>query len=157
MVPPFYPVTMFPSHAARIRWLFPAVVVTLFLVASVRADWPHLRGPSFDGRSDETGLADAWPSDGPPRLWSRDLGQGYSGLIAADGKLFTQRQTLAGQYLLCLDPDSGKTVWESRYDWAWQPKGAYPGPYATPTWYRNKLYYSSPTGLVGCVDANRGS
>jgi len=48
---------------------------------------------------------------------------------------------------------SGKT----RYDWAWQPRGAYPGPYATPTWYRGKVYYTSPTGIVGCMDAMTGA
>ena len=28
---------------------------------------------------------------------------------------------------------------------------------ATPTWYRGKIYYSSPTGLVGCMDAASGA
>src|SRR5438093_9753740 len=124
--------------------------------SSVRADWPHLRNTHYDGRSDETGLADSWPAEGPPRLWSRELGQGHSGFIVAEGKLYTQRQTGGGQFLLCLDPDTGATIWESRCDWAWQPGGAYPGPYATPTWYRGKLYFSSPTGLVGCLDAGTG-
>ena len=135
-----------------------ALTIGTFLCASAvaLADWPHLRGPDYDGVSRETGLADAWPEHGPPRLWTRELGQGYSGLIVADGKLFTQRQTLGGQYLLCLDPATGETVWEHRYDWAWQPKGAYPGPYSTPTFYRGKLFFTSTSGLVGCVDANTG-
>src|SRR5262249_532540 len=121
------------------------------------ADWPHQRGPGYDGVSAETGLADAWPEDGPPRLWSRDLGQGYSGFVVGEGKLFTQRQALGGQSVLCLDPDTGPTVWETRCDWPWQPKGAYPGPYATPTWYRGKVYYSCPAGAVGCLDARTGA
>src|SRR5689334_20006200 len=87
------------------------------------------------------GAAAAWPPTGPPRLWSRPLGQGHSGFIAARGKLYTQYQTIRGQYLLCLEPDSGQTIWEYRYDHAWQAKGAYPGPYASPTWYRDKVYY----------------
>src|SRR5262245_3364458 len=124
---------------------------------SVRADWPHLRGPAYNGVSAETGLADDWPAEGPPRLWSRSLGQGYSGFVVAEGRAYTQRQTGRGQYLLCLDPDSGKTIWETRYDWPWQPGGNYPGPYASPTWYRGKVYYSSPSGLVGCLDARTGS
>jgi outer membrane protein assembly factor BamB len=128
----------------------------LCLVGSARADWPHLRGPNYDGVATERGLADAWPTDGPPRLWQRELGQGYSGFIVAQGKLFTQRQTLGGQFLLCLNPDTGETVWEYRYDWAWQPRGAYPGPYSSPTWHGGKLFYASTNGLVGCVDAQTG-
>jgi outer membrane protein assembly factor BamB len=135
------------------------VSLSLFFAASqsVRADWPHLRGPNYDGVSLETNLADVWPSHGPPQLWSRDLGQGHSGLIVADDRVYTQRQTLSGQSVLCLDPNTGQTLWETRYDWAWQPGGAYPGPYASPTWQRGKLVYCSPTGLVGCVDARTGA
>ncbi len=129
----------------------------LWYCVAAHADWPHLRGPTYDGVSTERELADAWPADGPPRLWSRELGQGYSGFIVAQGKLFTQRQTLGGQYLLCLDPDTGATIWETRCDWAWQPKGAYPGPYATPTYAHGKVFFASTSGVVGCVDANSGA
>lgn len=120
-------------------------------------DWPHLRGPRYDGTSSETGLSDSWPAKGPPQYWSIELGQGHSGFIAAEGALFTQRQTLGGQFLLCLDPHDGHPIWETRYDWAWQPKGAYPGPYASPTWYKGKVYYNSPAGITGCVDARTGA
>lgn len=140
-----------------IRQLLLALALVACPASVGRADWPHLRGPNYDGISTETGLADTWPEEGPPRLWSRELGEGYSGFIVAEGKVYTQRQTLGGQFLLCLDPASGQTIWESRYDWAWQPKGAYPGPYASPTWYRGKVYYVSPTGLVGCMDAKTGA
>ena len=131
-------------------------LLALFLISPVRADWPHLRGPSFDGVSTETGLADAWPARGPPQLWTRELGQGHSGFIVAQGRVYTQRQTLGGQTVLCLDLDTGTTIWETRYDWAWQPGGAYPGPYATPTWWGGRIFYCSPGGLVGCMDAQSG-
>lgn len=131
-------------------------LVIVLAARAARGDWPHLRGPTFDGISTETGLADAWPADGPPRLWTRELGQGHSGFVVAAGKVYTQRQSLAGQYLLCLDAKTGQNVWETRYDWAWQPKGAYPGPYATPTFYRDRVYFASPTGLIGCVNATDG-
>jgi outer membrane protein assembly factor BamB len=130
------------------------LTLLLSLPAPARGDWPHLRGQLYDGVSTETGLADSWPADGPPRLWSRDLGQGHSGFVVADGKLYTQRQTLAGHFVLCLDPDTGDTLWETRCDWAW--RGAYPGPYATPTCYQGKVYYSTPGGLVGCLDGRTG-
>ncbi len=120
------------------------------------ADWPHLRGPNQDGVSTEKNLADTWPEAGPPRLWQRDLGQGHSGFIVADGRLYTQRQTLTSSYLLCLDPKTGQTLWETRLDWSWQPRGAYPGPYATPTWSRGKVHVTSPTGRVACVDGRTG-
>jgi len=119
-------------------------------------DWPHLRGPTYDAISAETGLLDAWPEKGPPVLWTRELGQGYSGFVAVGGRVYTQFQSTAGQYVLSLDTDTGTEVWRQRVDWAWQPAGAYPGPYATPTWHEGRLYFATPTGLVGCLDARAG-
>src|SRR4051812_4191946 len=135
-------------------------VLLLFALTATRAgaqDWPHLRGPGYDGVSAETGLADGWPAEGPPRLWERELGQGYSGFVVVAGKVYTQRQSVGGQYLLCLDAADGRVLWETRYVVAWQPGGAYPGPYASPTWYRGGVYFASPTGLVGCADAATGA
>jgi hypothetical protein len=34
-------------------------------------------------------LADSWPADGPPRLWKRQLGEGYSAIAVADQTVFT--------------------------------------------------------------------
>src|SRR5438309_5913720 len=116
-----------PPLAIFIQKVLPflmTVGITMHLGPQLFAEWPHLRGPNLNGTSSETGLADAWPAEGPPRLWTRELGQGHSGLVVAEGKVFTQRQSLGGQYLVCLDPHSGQTIWETRYDWAWQPKGA---------------------------------
>ena len=137
--------------------LVTTLAIVLVLTRPARADWPHLRGPNYDGASTETGLADSWPTAGPPILWSRDLGQGHSGFVISADKLYTQWQDATGQYLRCMDPATGRTIWEMRYAGAWQAHSAYPGPYATPTIYRGKVYYTSPTGLVGCADADTGA
>jgi hypothetical protein len=134
-----------------------SLLAPLWATQTVLADWPHVRGPNYDGVSLETGLADAWPVDGPRRLGSYDLGQGHSGIVVGDGRLFTQRQSATGQFLVCLDPATGQLLWETRYARPWQFQGAYPGPYATPTYSGGKVYFASPTGLVGCADAASGS
>jgi outer membrane protein assembly factor BamB len=124
---------------------------------SAAGDWPHLRGPRYDAVSDETGLAAAWPDGGPPVLWARDLGQGFSGFVVAGGRAFTQCQSVsAGQCVVCLDAATGSTLWRQHVDAPWQAAGAYPGPYATPTWHDGRVYYSSPHGTVGCLDAATG-
>lgn len=125
-------------------------------LAAFPDDWPHLRGPNCDGVSAETDLAASWPEEGPPILWARELDQGYSGFVVAHGKALTQFQQLSGQYLLCFDMETGDELWRLRYDRAWQPSGAYPGPYASPTWDHQRVLFASPTGLVGCADADSG-
>ena len=116
---------------------------------AVDVGWPFLRGFNFDGHSAEIHLADAWPSTGPPVLWTRPLGQGYSAFTAADDRIFTQYQTLSGQYVVCLSAETGETVWEYRYDWPYEAGGVYPGPRATPTLDGRRIYFAGPSGLVG--------
>ena len=114
--------------------------------------WPFIRGPDFDGRSREINLAESWPSTGPPVLWHRALGEGYSAFTAAGDRVFTQYQTIGGQYLACLHADTGEAIWEYRYDWPYEAGGMYPGPRATPTLSDGRVYFAAPSGLVGCLN-----
>jgi outer membrane protein assembly factor BamB len=119
--------------------------------------WPHRRGPHYNAISDETGLADSWPEEGPPLLWATELGQGYSGFTAAENRVYTQTQTLYSQYVLCLDADTGETVWKYRYGMPYLASGMYPGPRATPTLHNGRVYFAAPDGLVGCLDDSDGN
>ena len=119
--------------------------------------WPQLRGPTFDSHSAETGLADSWPEGGPPVVWTRELGQGYSGFIAVGKRLFTQTQTMYRQSLVCLDAETGDTVWTHHYGWPYDGGGLYPGPRSTPTWSAGRIYFAAPDGTLACVSAEQGT
>ena len=124
--------------------------------------WPFIRNATFDGHSRESRLADSWPDEGLPVLWTRELGQGYSAFVAAPAdsqgkrRVYTQTQTLAGQTVVCLDGDSGETIWSYRYDWPYEAAGVYPGPRSTPTLFNGHVYFAGPSGLVGCLTADSG-
>ncbi|MBA4191108.1 MAG: hypothetical protein C0467_24245 [Planctomycetaceae bacterium] len=135
------------------------LAVTIVLIAcpsTSAADWPHLRGSGYDAHSSETGIVSSWPTAGPPVLWTRELGAGYSAFVVAEGRAFTLYQTSAGMFLIALDAETGEELWKERIDWPWQPRGMYPGPYASPTWSGCKVFYATPTGIVGCVNAANG-
>jgi outer membrane protein assembly factor BamB len=119
-------------------------------------DWPFLRGPNFDGHADAAPLLDSLPRGGPPVLWTRQLGDGYSGFTADSRRVYTQYQTFAGQYLACLDAATGDTVWQYRYEAPYELAGLYPGPRGTPSLGPLGVYFAAPSGLVGCVDRNSG-
>jgi outer membrane protein assembly factor BamB len=121
-----------------------------------RSDWPQLRGPNYDSTSTETGLADAWPDTGPPVLWTRDVGQGYSSFAAVGNRVFTQGQSLYQQYVMCLDAQTGAPIWTHGCGWPYEGGGLYPGPRSTPTWHEGRLYYATPDGTIGCLDAETG-
>ncbi len=118
--------------------------------------WPFVRGPAYNGHSLETNLADEWPAEGPPILWTRKLGQGYSAFVATRDRVFTQGQNVTGQYVYCLRADTGETVWEYRYDWPYEAAGVYPGPRSTPTLSHGRLFFTSPDGLLCCLDQSSG-
>ena len=131
----------------------------LCLAASAQGaalDWPHLRGPTYNAVSGETGIAERWPEGGPRVLWRVELGQGYSGIVAVGGRLYTQMQSVSGQYVVCLDAATGRRVWRRRYGYAWEPEGHWPGPYATPTVRGGRVYFAGCYGLVGCLRASDG-
>lgn len=118
--------------------------------------WPHRRGPHYNAISDETDLADSWPPEGPPVLWTLELGRGFSGFTAVGGRVYTQTQSLTTQSVVCLDADTGARIWQHDYAWPYEAAGMYPGPRATPTWSAGHIYFADPDALVGCLRASDG-
>ena len=108
--------------------------------------WPNLRGPDYSGVSRESDLADSWPPEGPPVLWTEEIGRGYSALAAAGKRVYTLGQTMTEQYVVAMDADTGRRIWEHRCGWPFDPAGMYPGPRATPTWREGASTSPRPTG-----------
>src|SRR5262245_8512122 len=52
-------------------------------------DWLQWGGPQRDFITPVTGLASTWPAEGPKKLWSRPLGDGYSGIAVEGETLYT--------------------------------------------------------------------
>ena len=128
----------------------------LLLPVHAEDDWPHVRGPDYNGRSTWSGIALPWDKAGPRIQWKQKCGQGYSSFVIVEGKVFTQVQTRAGQFVICLDVRTGKTLWRSRYNWPWEMTGDFPGPYASPTYSDGKVFFTGCYGTGGCLDARTG-
>ncbi len=125
--------------------------------ANDNVGWPHSRGPNYSGTSDESQLANSWPTEGPLVLWTRDIGIGYSGFAAMGNRVFTLTQTAYAQYVVCLDADTGSELWRYRYDWPYDGAGMYPGPRATPTLTQDHVFFAGPRGQIGCLRMDDGS
>lgn len=120
-------------------------------------DWPQWRGATHDGSAVGEALVDSFPARGPPVLWIRNIGQGYSGLAVRDGRVYTMLQTLYEQQLVCLSAETGSTLWATRVGWAYDGGGLYPGPRSTPTVTGEFVYYATPQGVAGCARASDGA
>ena len=71
-------------------------------VLSAAADWPQWRGPNRDGISSETGFLKNWSQEGPKVLWHILLGDGYSGISIAQGKVYTMFAEGDDEFVICL-------------------------------------------------------
>jgi outer membrane protein assembly factor BamB len=82
-------------------------------------DWPELRGPQRDGISRETGLPERWALNGENFLWRAPYG-GRSSPIVLGNRVYVQNPTGRGadlrERVMSLDADTGKVVWEYRFN-----------------------------------------
>ena len=69
--------------------------------------WFQFRGPTRDGHSSETVLVRSWPAEGPPELWRRPIGPGFSGLSIVAGRVFTMGRRVRS-VVLTLAPEPGR-------------------------------------------------
>jgi outer membrane protein assembly factor BamB len=133
----------------------------MFAASHARAqsqDWAAWGGPHRNFKSDVKGIAASWPAGGPKRLWSRELGEGYSGIAASGGKLYTMYRKGGQEIVVAMAADTGKTLWEYGYESPF--KNAYEeaggGPYAMPLIIGDQLYAAGATGKLHCLDKNTG-
>jgi outer membrane protein assembly factor BamB len=108
------------------------VVASIALASSVgialpsraaAADWPEWRGPNRDGASSETGLPSRWSPAGEGLAWKAPFGA-RSAPVVFGGRLYlfnasvdtVKEREKTQERLLCLDADTGKVIWEKRFN-----------------------------------------
>src|SRR5947209_9245792 len=135
-----------------------AAIVTLSSLSGngQTTEWYQWRGPNRDGKSAETGLLKDWPAGGPPQIWrSMGNGIGYSSFSSAGGRLYTMGARGTTEYVIALDAETGKKVWEvangSRFS---NDRGD--GPRGTPTIDGDRLYALGGSGDLSCLDVKTG-
>ncbi|HTG94935.1 MAG TPA: PQQ-binding-like beta-propeller repeat protein [Pyrinomonadaceae bacterium] len=150
----------FYSQAGKtIAVLALALFLTTMTASAQSSDWTQWGGPQRNFKSESKGLATTWPETGPRRLWQRELGEGYSAIVADRGMLFTMYRKGENEVVIALDAATGKTMWE--YSYAAPFSAEYdmtngPGPHATPLVTGNLVFSSGATGKLHCVDRKSG-
>lgn len=141
------------------RGLWLAAIAAAFLAAPASAQWPQFGGPNRDFSSPTTGLRDAWPKNGPKKLWTRELGEGYSGIAADGGTLYTLYRDGDKEIAVALDAENGKTVWEHAYPikvFRRMARNFGVGPRSTPLVTADQVYTVGVSGVLHCLDRKTG-
>jgi len=107
---------------AQLRRLKVCALFTLLLLtgsAARAADWAEWRGPARDGRSAEKGLPARWSPSGDGLAWKAPYG-GRSTPVVMANRVYLWNGAGQGERLqerlLCLDADTGKVLWERRFN-----------------------------------------
>src|SRR5882672_6354768 len=124
------------THSNQIffRTLIPITLLSLLsVVPCLASDWPQFLGPTRNGVYAGSALAASWPKDGPPIVWQRKVGPGFSGPAVASGKLILFHRIGDKETVECLDARTGKPLWTYGYPTTYQDDfGFDEGPRAIP-------------------------
>ncbi len=140
-----------------------ALALALVLPATVFAEptenWTQWGGPRHDFMAPARDLAASWGEHGPRRLWSRQLGDGYSTILVEDGRLYTMYRAGDQEAVVCMEAATGETIWEHRYDHDAHPAHITQfgtGPRATPLISGSRIYAIGVAGMMHSLTKNTG-
>jgi outer membrane protein assembly factor BamB len=123
----------------------------------VVTDWPIFLGPHGTGVSDETGLLDVWPEDGPAVLWDKRIGKGYSSPSIRGGKLVVHHRQRDTDVIECVRTDDGEPIWKHEYDTDFSdPYGYNNGPRCSPLLTETRCYTFGAQGRLVCLNLDDG-
>jgi outer membrane protein assembly factor BamB len=125
--------------------------------AAYGGDWPQFLGPTRNGISAETGLIQSWTAMGPPILWERQVGAGFSGPIVAGQRLILFHRLDKQEVIECLDALTGKEAWKFAYPCQYvDDYGKGDGPRSTPLVTGNRVYTLGAEGQLHCLALDTG-
>jgi outer membrane protein assembly factor BamB len=132
--------------------------------------WTRWGGPYGNFHTDATGIKDTWPASGPPVVWKRPLGEGYSSPSVEGDLLYTMygrglpsrssEGAKAGEeVVIAVSAATGKTLWEHATPMTFVSDAAREqgnGPYATPLVVGDRLFTTGVAGRLQCLDKKTG-
>jgi outer membrane protein assembly factor BamB len=151
-------------NAAATRWIVGVVVASCALGSgALRAaedptpDWPQFLGPTRDGVYHGGDVARRWGKSGPPVVWQRDVGQGFSGPVVAGKRLILFHRVGDREVADCLDATTGEPLWSDGTPATYRDDfGFDEGPRATPAVADGRVYTFGAQGVLTCRDLASG-
>ncbi len=120
-------------------------------------DWPRFLGPRDNGVSGETGLLATWPAKGPPVLWEKTVGTGYSAPSIRGNRLVLHHRLEDQEIVDCFAADTGKPLWSHSYETNFSdPYGYNNGPRCSPLLTTDRCYTFGAEGKLLCLNLETG-
>ncbi|MDB5391272.1 MAG: hypothetical protein JWM11_6918 [Planctomycetaceae bacterium] len=120
-------------------------------------DWPQFLGLRDNGVSGETDLLKSWPEKGPPILWQKSIGTGYSAPSVRGNQLVLHHRVRNEEIIQCFTADTGTPVWDFAYESLFSdPYGYNNGPRCSPLLTETRCYTFGAGGKLVCLDLKTG-
>ena len=133
------------------------VVVVVFVLQTRAEDWPQFLGPRANGTSAETNLLEKWPTNGPPIVWQKPAGTGYSAPSVRDSLLMLHHRVKDEEVVEAFEAATGKPKWRHAYPSQFvDPYGYNNGPRCSPLLTSNRCYTFGAEGRLVCTDLTTG-
>ncbi len=135
------------------------IILYLFLILAAHQlmaqEITEFRGTGRSGIFNETGLLKQWPENGPKQLLKiQGIGKGYSHPILVEEIIYVTGIKYDTLDVLSAYNLKGELLWETPYGRSWTK--SYTDSRSTPTFENGKIYVSSGTGQVNCINAKTG-
>ena len=145
------------TSSKRMWAVLTTCVIALAAGAWAADNWPHFRGPKYDGISPDKGIQAKWEK-APPSVWTEkpELGPAFSTFAIVGDKAYTCGEAKGQQVLFCLDANTGKILWQEPFEKHYPDGQGGDGPRSTPTVDGKRVYVQGAWGTLACFDAEAG-
>lgn len=125
--------------------------------AALGEDWPQFLGPTANGKSNETGLIENWPSSGPKKIWRLPIGTGYSAPSIRDDQLILHHRKGNHEIVEAFSAADGSPLWQYLYESQFvDPFGYNNGPRSSPLLTADRCYTFGAEGKLLSLDRKTG-
>ncbi|MCC7421763.1 MAG: PQQ-like beta-propeller repeat protein [Planctomycetaceae bacterium] len=146
------------SRLTMRTFLLATLSLTTWMTSGQAGDWPQILGPNRNGSAVQDSLADQWPQAGPPSLWNRDVGSGFSGVAVVGDRGIVFHRVEDVERVEAFDVATGKAVWKADFPTSYRPAFVDDnGPRAAPVIHDGKVYVFGAMGQLSCVDFAKGT
>ena len=119
-------------------------------------DFAQFLGPLRNAAVENLTLDSDWQQRPPKKLWSRGIGEGWSGFAAVNGYAVTMEQRDAEEWVTCYEIETGRLCWKHVVSARHTTFLGGVGPRSTPTIHEGNVYALGATGILRCLDGENG-
>ena len=130
----------------------------LSISAADARDWPQWQGPGRAGVWASVQLPRRLEPGTVERLWSAEVGGGFSGVVVVGNRVLTMDRVGSGEEerVLCLDRKEGSLLWTHSYPAPYGDLDWGKGPRATPAVDGGEVFTLGAVGRVTCLSLSDG-